>query len=65
MNNFALLDAEDNICSLLNKAGIADLVLLKTIKVLRAKFLGSDGLFCFSWICKFCGFNNPFVKITT
>ena len=64
MNNFALSDAEDSTCSLLNKGGIADLLLLKT-KILRAKFLGSDGLFCFSWISKFSGFNNPFVKITT
>ena len=32
-------------------------------KVLRAKFLGSDGLFCFSSICKFGSFKNPFATI--
>ena len=35
------------------------------LKVLRAKFLGSDGLFYFSSICKFGSFKNPFAKITS
>ena len=26
--------------------------------------MGSDGLFCFSSICKFCSFKNPFATIT-
>ena len=33
--------------------------------VLRAKFLGSDELFCFSSICKFGSFENPFARITS
>ena len=55
-NNFALSDAEDNTSGPLNRGGIANLPLLRTPnspKVPRAKFLGSDGLFCFSSICKF------------
>ena len=31
----------------------------------RAKFLGSDGLFCFIRICKFGSFENPFAVITS
>ena len=48
-NNFTLSDVEDNISRLLNRAGIADLPLFRTLlaKVLRAKFLGSHGLFLF------------------
>ena len=34
-------------------------------KVPRAKFLGSNGLFCFSSICKFGSFKNPFSTITS
>ena len=34
-------------------------------KVLRAKCLGSDGLFCFSSIYKFGSFRNPFATITS
>ena len=68
---FALSDAEDNTSGPLNRGGIADLPLLRYItisnspKVLRAKFLGSDGLFCFSSICKFGSFKNPFAMITS
>ena len=69
-NDFVLLDAEDNTSSPLNRAGIADLLLLRTIisnlpKVPRATFLGSDGLFCFISICKFDSFKNPFAMITS
>ena len=32
---------------------------------MRAKFLGSDGLFCFISICKFGSFKNPFATITS
>ena len=56
-NNFAFSDAEDNNSGLLNGEGIADLPLFRTLsnllKVLRAKFLKSDRLFCFTSICKF------------
>ena len=34
-------------------------------KVLRTKFLGGDGLFCFSSIGKFGSFKNPFATITS
>ena len=67
-NNFALSDAEDNTSGPLNRGGIADLPLLRTLlakKVLRANFLGSDGLFCFNSICKFGSFKNPFATITS
>ena len=39
----------------MNIGGIEELLLLRTLLALclRAKFLGSDGLFCFSSICKF------------
>ena len=69
-NNFALSNAEDNTSGPLNRGGIADLPLLRTLlailpKVPRAKFLGSDGLFCFSSVCKFGSFKNPFATITS
>ena len=32
-------------------------------KVSKAKFLGSDGLFCFISMCKFGTFINPFATI--
>ena len=54
-NNFALLDAEDNTSSQLNKGGIG-----QKPKDPRAKFLGSDGL-----LCKFGSFKNPFAMITS
>ena len=34
-------------------------------KITRAKFLGSNGLFCSISICKFGSFKNPFAKITS
>ena len=49
-NNFPLSDAEDNTSVPLNRGGIEDLPLLRTLfesnspKVPRAKFLGSDEL---------------------
>ena len=69
-NNFALSDAEDNTSGPLNGGGIADLPLLRTLlaicqKSQGAKFLGSDGLFCVSNICKFGSFKNPFATITS
>ena len=67
-NNFTLSDAEDNTFRLLNKKCIADLPLFKThsnfSKVPGAKFLWSDGLFCFISICKFGSFKNCFALIT-
>ena len=36
-NNFALSDAEDNTCGPLNRGGIADLPLLRTLLAIRQK----------------------------
>ena len=36
-NNFALSDAEDNTSGLLNRGGIADLHLLRTLSAIRQK----------------------------
>ena len=68
-NNFAWSDAEDNTFKPMNRGGIADLPFLENTignspKVLRAKFLERDGLFCFISICKFGSFRNPFATIT-
>ena len=67
-NNFMLSEAEDNTSGPLNRWDIADLPLLRKLlaicQVPRDKFLGSDGL-CFSRICKFCSFKNPFATITS
>ena len=64
VNNFALSDAEDSTSWSLNRGGIADLPLLGILgnlpKFSRAKVMGSDGLFCFSSICKFGTFKSPF-----
>ena len=73
VNNFTLSEAEDNTSGLLNRTDIADysrFTLVKNTtsnspKVQRAKFLGSDGLFWFSSICKFCSIKNPFAMITS
>ena len=63
-NNFALSDAEHNTSMLLNRGGIADLPLLRTLLAICQKSqepcLGSDGLFYFISICKFGSFQNPF-----
>ena len=69
-NNFALSEAEDKNSGLLNRGGIADLLLVRTLsnsppKVPRTKFLGSNGFFCFSSICKFCSFKNHFATINS
>ena len=69
-NNFALSNAEDNTSGPLNRGGIYNrfTFLENTIsnspEVLRAKFLGSDGLVCFIRICKFGSFRKPFATIT-
>ena len=66
-NSFALSEAEDNTSGPLNRGGIADLPLFKTLspKVPRTKFLESDRFLCFSGICKFGSFKNPFTVITS
>ena len=69
VNNFAFSDAESNISRLLNRGGIADLPLFRTLlaicQVSRAKFLESDRLFCFINICKVDSFRRPFAVITS
>ena len=68
-NNFALSDAEDNAFGLLNKGGIADLSLLRTLLAIRQK--SREPHFwevmdsCFISICKFGSFMNPFATITS
>ena len=69
-NNFPLSDAEYNNSELLNIEGISRFIpventISNSLKVLRAKFLGSNGLFCFSRICKFGSLQSPFATITS
>ena len=69
-NNFALSDAEDNNSGPLNRRGIPDLSLLRTILAIRQKsqepkFLEGNRLFCFISICKFVSSKNPFATITS
>ena len=67
-NNFALSDAEDNTSGRLKRRYSRFPFVENTIsnlpEVTRAKFLGSNGLFCFISICKFGSFKNPFATIT-
>ena len=68
-NNFALSDAEDNTSGPLNRGGIADLPLLRTLLAIRQK--SREPSFwevmdsCFISICKFGSFKNPFATITS
>ena len=67
-NNFALLDAEDNNSGPLNREGIADLSLWRTLLAIRQKTREPScwevkTLLCIS-ICKFGSFKNPFTLIT-
>ena len=63
-NNFAVSHAEENTSEPLNRGGI-EITTGNSPKVPRAKFQGSDGLFCFISICKFGSFKNPFATITS
>ena len=68
-NDVAFSDVEDNTSRLLNRGGVTDLPLLRTLlairQVTRAKFLESNGFFSFISICKIGSFKNPFAKITS
>ena len=69
VNNFALLDAKDNNSRPLNRVWSSRFAFFENTtgnlpKVPRAKFQGSDGLFCFIGICNFGSFKNPFTIIT-
>ena len=67
-NNFALSDAEDNTSGPLNRGGITDLPLLRTLIAIRQKFWEPrfweviDS--CFISICKFVIFKKSFAVIT-
>ena len=68
-NKFALSDAEGNAFCLLNRGGIADLPLLRTLLAIRLKsrepsFWKVMNSF-FSNICKFGSLKNPFAVITS
>ena len=56
-NNFALSDAEDNTSGPLNRGGIADLPLLRTLLAIHQK--SQEPSF------KFGSFKNPFATITS
>ena len=66
---FALSDAEDNTSGPLNRGGIADLPLLRTLLAIRQK--SREPSFwevrdsCFISLCKFGSFKNPFAMITS
>ena len=65
-NNFALSDAEDNTSGPLNREGTADLPLLRTLLAIRQKSREpSPESFCFSSVCKFGSFKNPFAMTTS
>ena len=69
VNNFVLSDAEDNTSRLLNKGGIADLPLLRTLLEIHQKSLEPSFWemmdSCFISICKFGSSKNPFASITS
>ena len=58
-NNFPLSDAESNTSGPLNSGCIIS----NSSEVTRAKYLGSNGVFCFISICKFGNFKNPLAMI--
>ena len=68
-NNFSLSDGEDNTSGSLNRRGITDLPLLRTLLAICQK--SREPTFwevmdsCFISICKFGSFKNPFVMITS
>ena len=66
-NNFALSDAEDNTSSPLedSRFTFVEDTISNPPEVTRAKFLGSNGLFCFGSIYKFGSFKKPFATITS
>ena len=69
-NNFALSDAEDNTSGLLNRGGIADLPLLRTLLAIRQKsrepsFWEVMDSFVLLAYTSLCSFKNPFATITS
>ena len=68
-NNYALSDAEENTSGLLNREGIADLSLLRTLLAIRQKsrepsFREVMDSFFMS-MCKFSSSKKPFATITS
>ena len=68
-NNFALTEAKNNTSQVLNRTGIADLPLLRTLLAIHHKSWESSFWevldSCFISICKFGSFNNPFATTTS
>ena len=66
-NNFALSDAENNTLGTLNREGIVDLPLLRTLLAIcqMSREPSFWGIFCFISICKFGSLKNPFATITS
>ena len=68
-NNFALSDAQGNNSRALNREGIVNLPLLKTLLVIHQKYWQLNFweviLFWFISICMFGNFKNPFPIITS
>ena len=67
--NFSLSDGEDNTFGLLNRGGIANLPMLRTILAIcqkshKSSFWEVMDSFCIS-ICNFGSFKNPVATITT
>ena len=68
-NNFALSDAQDNTSGPLyttySRFTFVENTISNSPEITRAKFLGNNGLFCFTSICQFGGFKNLFAMITS
>ena len=67
-NNFTLSEAEENTSGSLNRGGIADLALLRTLLAIRQKFQEPSfwGVMdSFVLVYKFGSFKNPFTAITS
>ena len=69
-NNYALQDAEDNSSGSLNREGIADLPLLRTLMAIRQKsrepsFWEVMDSFVLLAYAILCSFKNPFATITS
>ena len=61
-NNFALSDAEDNTSGPLNRGGVADLPLSRTLLAIHQKLRESS---FWEVLCKFGSVKNPFATITS
>ena len=63
-NNFVLPDAQDNTSGLLyttySRFTFVENTISNSPEITRAKFLGNNGLFCFTKTCQFGGFKNLF-----